>query len=117
MIWVWIGFTVFVLAMLALDLGVFHRKTHTVGMKKALAWSGVWIALAGVMALFAYLHYGLAMELVFVGAKMPLAGFYIIPTLTSLLLIVGVLAISVIMSLLRPKKVVVNAETVTPANS
>jgi len=43
---VWIGFGVFVLAMLALDLGVFHRKTHTVGMKEALTWSGVWIALA-----------------------------------------------------------------------
>ena len=46
MIWVWVGFTVFILAMLALDLGVFHRKTHTVGMKEALAWSGAWIALA-----------------------------------------------------------------------
>lgn len=46
MIWVWVGFTVFVLAMLALDLGVFHRKSHTVGMKEALAWSGAWIALA-----------------------------------------------------------------------
>jgi tellurite resistance protein TerC len=44
--WIWIGFSVFVLAMLALDLGVFHRKSHTVGMKEALAWSGVWIALA-----------------------------------------------------------------------
>ncbi len=45
-LWLWIGFGVFVLAMLALDLGVFHRKTHTVGMKEALTWSGVWIALA-----------------------------------------------------------------------
>ncbi|MST94532.1 MAG: TerC family protein [Pedosphaera sp.] len=45
-IWLWIGFSIFVLAMLALDLGVFHRKSHTVGMKEALTWSGVWIALA-----------------------------------------------------------------------
>ena len=45
-LWIWIGFSVFVLAMLALDLGVFHRKSHTVGMKEALTWSGVWIALA-----------------------------------------------------------------------
>jgi tellurite resistance protein TerC len=45
-LWLWIGFGVFVLAMLALDLGVFHRKSHTVGMKEALTWSGVWIALA-----------------------------------------------------------------------
>lgn len=46
LLWIWIGFGVFVLAMLALDLGVFHRKTHQVGMKEALTWSGVWIALA-----------------------------------------------------------------------
>ena len=45
-LWIWIGFGVFVLAMLALDLGVFHRKSHNVGMKEALTWSGVWIALA-----------------------------------------------------------------------
>jgi len=43
---IWIGFGLFVLAMLALDLGVFHRKSHTVGMKEALTWSGVWIVLA-----------------------------------------------------------------------
>ena len=43
---IWIGFGAFVLAMLALDLGVFHRKSHTVGMKEALTWSAVWIALA-----------------------------------------------------------------------
>ena len=45
-LWIWIGFGVFVLAMLALDLGVFQRKSHAVGMKEALTWSGVWIALA-----------------------------------------------------------------------
>ena len=42
----WIGFGVFVLAMLALDLGVFRRKSHAVGMKEALTWSGVRIASA-----------------------------------------------------------------------
>ncbi|MBI5386023.1 MAG: TerC family protein [Verrucomicrobia bacterium] len=45
-LWIWIGFGAFVLAMLALDLGVFHRRSHTVGIKEALTWSGVWIALA-----------------------------------------------------------------------
>lgn len=45
-LWMWIGFNVFVLAMLALDLGVFHRKSHEVKIKEALMWSGVWIALA-----------------------------------------------------------------------
>jgi tellurite resistance protein TerC len=42
----WIGFNVFVLAMLALDLGVFHRKAHEVKVKEALWWSAVWIGLA-----------------------------------------------------------------------
>ncbi len=42
----WVGFHVFVLAMLALDLGVFHRKAHTVKVREALIWSGVWITLA-----------------------------------------------------------------------
>jgi tellurite resistance protein TerC len=42
----WIGFNVFVLAMLALDLGVFHRKAHEVKVKEALWWSAMWIALA-----------------------------------------------------------------------
>lgn len=42
----WGGFVLFVVAMLALDLGVFHRKVHAVGFREALVWSGVWIALA-----------------------------------------------------------------------
>jgi len=42
----WGGFIVFVLAMLALDLGVFHRKTHAVGFKEAAIWSGVWVSMA-----------------------------------------------------------------------
>lgn len=42
----WIGFNVFVLAMLALDLGVFNRKAHAVSFREAAGWSAVWIALA-----------------------------------------------------------------------
>lgn len=42
----WIIFNLFVLAMLAIDLGVFHRKAHEVKLKEALIWSGVWISLA-----------------------------------------------------------------------
>jgi tellurite resistance protein TerC len=42
----WILFNAFVLAMLALDLGVFHRKAHVVGMREALTWSGIWISIA-----------------------------------------------------------------------
>ncbi len=44
--WLWTGFNLFVLAMRALDLGVFHRKSHTVGFKEALGWTATWIALA-----------------------------------------------------------------------
>jgi len=44
--WLWIGFNLFVLAMLALDLGIFHRKSHTVGFKEAVGWTAAWIALA-----------------------------------------------------------------------
>ncbi len=42
----WVGFNIFVLAMLALDLGVFHRKSHEVSVKEALIWTGVWVGLA-----------------------------------------------------------------------
>jgi tellurite resistance protein TerC len=42
----WAGFTAFVLAMLALDLGVFHRRARDVGARQALVWSAVWVALA-----------------------------------------------------------------------
>jgi tellurite resistance protein TerC len=42
----WIGFNVFVLAMLALDLGVFHRKTHVVTFRESMTWTVVWITLA-----------------------------------------------------------------------
>jgi tellurite resistance protein TerC len=42
----WAGFIAFVIAMLALDLGVFHRKAHVVRFKEAAIWSGVWISLA-----------------------------------------------------------------------
>jgi len=42
----WIGFNLFVLAMLAIDLGVFHRKSPIVSLKESLAWTGVWVALA-----------------------------------------------------------------------
>lgn len=42
----WVGFNVFVLAMLALDLGVFHRKAHEVHFKEAISWTAVWIFLA-----------------------------------------------------------------------
>lgn len=45
-IWIWGAFVAFVLLMLGLDLGVFHRNAHKIEIKEALAWSGVWIGLA-----------------------------------------------------------------------
>ena len=44
--WFYAGFTVFVLAMLAIDLGVFHRQAHAVSVREAARWSMVWIALS-----------------------------------------------------------------------
>ena len=57
MIWMWIGFNLFVLAMLALDLGVFHRSAHAVTVKEATIWSVVWISLAMVFNLGIYLFW------------------------------------------------------------
>lgn len=45
-LWWWAGFLVFVLLMLALDLGVFHKKARAVTIREALTWTFVWIALA-----------------------------------------------------------------------
>ena len=45
-IWLWVGFNIFVLAMLALDLGVFHRKAHVVSLRESLTWTVVWVVLA-----------------------------------------------------------------------
>ncbi len=42
----WLGFTAFILALLALDLGVFHRKAHEVTTREAVTWSAIWISLA-----------------------------------------------------------------------
>src|SRR4051812_7899650 len=54
---VWIGFILFVLAMLALDLGVFHRKAHTVSVREALGWSAGWVRLALLFSVFVYFGY------------------------------------------------------------
>ncbi|MDO9137533.1 MAG: TerC family protein [Lutibacter sp.] len=57
-IYVWIGFLAFVLLMLALDLGVFHRKSHEVKIKEALIWSAVWISMAMVFNYGIYVYMG-----------------------------------------------------------
>jgi len=50
-IYFWIGFHIFIFLMLALDLGVFHKKTHKVPVKEAIIWSAVWISLALLFSL------------------------------------------------------------------
>ena len=45
-VWMWVGFNAFVLAMLALDLGVFHRKAHVVEIRESIGWTAAWVALA-----------------------------------------------------------------------
>lgn len=54
----WIFFNAFVLIMLALDLGVFHRKSHEVSVKEALTWTVVWIFLAMVFNTIIYFWRG-----------------------------------------------------------
>jgi tellurite resistance protein TerC len=56
--WFYAGFLVFVLFMLALDLGVFHRQAHEVSFKEATIWSGVWVSLALVFN-YAFYQYAL----------------------------------------------------------
>ena len=57
MFWLWAGFIGFIVLLLTLDLGVFHRKAHVDSMKEALAWSAVWIALGLSFSVFVYFGY------------------------------------------------------------
>jgi tellurite resistance protein TerC len=45
-LWLWGGFNLFIVALLALDLGVFHRRAHALKVREALAWTAAWVALA-----------------------------------------------------------------------
>lgn len=54
----WIGFNLFILLMLALDLGIFQRKPHKIKVKEALIWSTVWIILALIFNVFIYFEMG-----------------------------------------------------------
>ena len=65
-IWLWVGFVGFILAMLSLDLGVFHRSPHEVRPTEAAVWTGVWVVLALVFAAGLLLDYGHDVSLTFV---------------------------------------------------
>jgi tellurite resistance protein TerC len=57
-IWFWVGFNAFVLVMLALDLGVFHRKAHEVSLKEAAGWSAVWVSVAALFGMGVWWYAG-----------------------------------------------------------
>jgi len=54
----WVVFNLMVLFLLALDLGVFHREDHTISVKEALTWSGIWISLSLLFNLGIYFVFG-----------------------------------------------------------
>ncbi len=54
----WVGFNAFVLVAVALDLGVFHRKAHAVGIRESIFWSALWISLALIFGFFVWHWYG-----------------------------------------------------------
>jgi tellurite resistance protein TerC len=54
----WFVFGAIILILFALDLGVFHRKSHQVGIKEALIWSGIWLAVAIIFNLLVYFWMG-----------------------------------------------------------
>lgn len=57
-IWLWVGFSLFILLMLSLDLGLLNRKAHTVKYKEAAIWSAVWVTVAMVFAAIVFWHLG-----------------------------------------------------------
>jgi tellurite resistance protein TerC len=61
----WVAFNIFVLAMLALDLGVFHRRAHAIDIKEALIWTAIWIFMALLFNLGVYLGWGRRVALEF----------------------------------------------------
>ena len=56
-LWIWVGFVLFILVVLALDLGVFHRHAHVVSTTEALVWTSIWISLALAFNLAVYFMY------------------------------------------------------------
>jgi tellurite resistance protein TerC len=78
---------------------------YTSNVFAILGLRALYFALAGIMGLFHYLHYGLAVILVFVGGKMLIVDIYKIPVEISLMLVLGILVVSVILSKVFPPKV------------
>lgn len=66
-IWFWVLFNLFVVGMLALDLGVFNRKAHRISVKEAAIWSVAWISLALIFNVVLYFWQGQQVALEFLG--------------------------------------------------
>jgi tellurite resistance protein TerC len=77
---------------------------YTSNVFAILGLRALYFALAGIMGLFHYLHYGLSVILVFVGSKMMLVDLFKIPVEISLMVVMGILIVSVILSKLFPPK-------------
>lgn len=54
----WVGFHLFIFFMLALDLGVFHKKSYKISVKEAIIWSLLWVSLAMIFNYLIYLEFG-----------------------------------------------------------
>jgi tellurite resistance protein TerC len=88
-------------AVLAITLKPFI--VYTSNVFAVLGLRSMYFVLAGAMELFHYLHYGLAVVLIFIGAKMVASDYYQIPTGIALGIVAGVLLVSVVASLLHPR--------------
>ncbi len=64
--WLWVGFSVFILLMLSLDLGLLNRKAHTIKYREAATWSVVWVTLALLFAALVFYYQGTTRGLEFV---------------------------------------------------
>lgn len=56
--WLWVGFSLFILTMLSLDLGLFNRKAHTITYREASIWSVVWVSLAMIFCALVFYYQG-----------------------------------------------------------
>jgi tellurite resistance protein TerC len=89
-------------AVLAITLNAFI--VYTSNVFAILGLRSMYFAVAGMMDLFEYLHYGLSIVLILIGAKMLASHYYTVPTVIALGAVAGVLVISVLASVIFPKK-------------
>jgi len=89
-------------AVLAITLNAFI--VYTSNVFAILGLRSMYFAVAGMMDLFEYLHYGLSLVLILIGAKMLLSHYYTVPTVVALGTVAGVIAISVVASIVFPGK-------------